>query len=340
MKSWTLRALIVCVFVMGLCCFSLPAFGQEKSISLNYSIHFPAPHTVTGLAKEWAKEIEKRTDGRVKVTVFPGGTLLAADKCYDGVVKGIADIGFAVPALTRGRFPLTEVIDLPLGYRSATGATRLINEFYNKFKPKEFDDVQIMYFQAHGPAILHSKKAVNKLEDFKGLKVRCTGLAAKIVAALGGAPVAMPVGEAYDALSRGVVDASLGSMEALEGWRWGEVAKFSTEGYGFANTTGFFVFMNKKKWNALPPDAQKIIGKINEEWIEKEGKNWDRIDKSGREFGLKLGNKIITLSQEENERVAKAVRPLFDEYVKKMKGNGLPGEEVLAFCLDRLQKLQ
>jgi len=339
MRSSKWGSLILCLLVIGFSFFNSSAFGQEKTISLNYSIHFPAQHTVTGLAKEWGKEIEKRTEGRVKVTVFPGGTLLAADKCYDGVVKGIGDIGFAVPALTRGRFPLTEVIDLPLGYKSAMGATRLINEYYNKFKPKEFDEVQIMYLQAHGPAILHSKKAVNKLEDFKGLKIRCTGLAAKIVGVLGGAPVAMPVGEAYDALSRGVVDASLGSMEALEGWRWAEVAKFSTEGYGFANTTGFFVFMNKKKWNALPPNAQKIIGKINEEWIEKEGKNWDAIDKSGREFTLKMGNKIITLSNEENERITRTLKPVFDEYLKKMKENGLPGDEVLNFCMDRLKKL-
>jgi TRAP-type C4-dicarboxylate transport system substrate-binding protein len=325
--------------VVGLFGFSPFAFGQEKAVSLNYSIHFPAPHTVTALAREWGKEVEKRTDGKVKVTVFPGGTLLAPDKCYDGVVKGIADIGFAVPALTRGRFPLTEIIDLPLGYRSGMGATRLINDYYQKFKPKEFDDVQIMYLQAHGPAILHSKRAVNKIEDFKGLKVRCTGLAAKIVMGLGGAPVAMPVGEAYDALSRGVVDASLGSMEALEGWRWAEVAKFSTEGTGFANTTAFFVFMNKKKWNALSPDAQKAIEKINQEWVEKEGKNWDAIDKAGREFGLKMGSKIITLSKEENERISKALKPLFDEYLKKMKDNGLPGEEVLDFCVNRLKQL-
>jgi TRAP-type C4-dicarboxylate transport system substrate-binding protein len=117
------------------------------------------------------------------------------------------------------------------------------------------------------------------------------------------------------------------------------VAKFSTEGYGFANTTGFFVFMNKKKWNALPPNAQKIIGKINEEWIEKEGKNWDAIDKSGKDFALKMGNKIITLSNEENERIAGTLKPVFDEYLKKMKENGLPGDEVLNFCMDRLKKL-
>jgi TRAP-type C4-dicarboxylate transport system substrate-binding protein len=180
----------------------------------------------------------------------------------------------------------------------------------------------------------------NKLEDIKGMKIRSTGLSAKIVAAIGGAPVAMPVSEAYDALSRGVVDGSLAPMEALAGWRWGEVVKFSVESPSFGYTSTFVVVMNKEKWNALPPDIQKIIKEVNEEWIEKTGKNWDAIENAGRDFTLKLGNKIISLSKEESERIAKAVQPLFDEYLKNMKERGLPGDEALNFCMDRLKKLQ
>ena len=94
------------------------------------------------LSVEWGKEIEKRTNGKVQVTVFPGGTLTPADKCYDGVVKGLSDVGMSVLSYTRGRFPLTEVIDLPLGYKNGTAATKLVNLYYNKFKPKELDDVR------------------------------------------------------------------------------------------------------------------------------------------------------------------------------------------------------
>ena len=140
--------------LIGLIGFTSVAFGQVK---LNYSIFFPAPHKNSVLATEWGKEIEKRTGGKVQVTMFYGGTLTPPDKCYDGVVKGISDIGFSVFSYTMGKFPLTEVIDLPLGYKSAVGATKLINEYYNKFKPKEFDDVKVMYLHAHGPGILHTK---------------------------------------------------------------------------------------------------------------------------------------------------------------------------------------
>jgi TRAP-type C4-dicarboxylate transport system substrate-binding protein len=292
------------------------------------------------LATEWAKEIEKRTDGRVQITMFYGGTLTPADKCYDGVAKGISDVGMSCFSYTMGKFPLTEVADLPLGSKSGWAATKLINEYYYKFKPKEIDEVKVMYLHGHGPGILHTKKPVYKLEDLKGMKIRCTGMAAKIVTALGGAPVAMPMGETYDALSRGVVEGSMAPQEALQGWKWGEVVKFTTENYGSSYSTGFFVVMNKEKWSALPPDIQKIIEKVNEEWIEKQGKLWDEIEKAGRDFTLKLGNKIIPLSQDEDWRWTKAVKPIFDDYVKRMKEKGLPGEEALKFCLEQLNKIQ
>ena len=330
-------SLFFCFLLIGVFCFTSTAFGQVK---LNYSIFFPAPHKNSVLATEWAKEVEKRTGGKVQVTMFYGGTLTPGDKCYDGVVKGISDIGFSVFSYTMGKFPLTEVFDLPLGYKNGVGATKLINEYYNKFKPKEFDEVKVMYLHAHGPGILHTKTAVNKLEDLKGLKIRSTGTVAKIVSALGGTPVAMPMPDTYDSLSRGVVDGTMGPVEALEGWKLGEVIKFTTEDYAAAYSVGFFVVMNKTKWNALPPDIQKIIEKVNEEWIERQGKLWDEIDKSGRDFSLKLGNKFIPLSKGEDAKWAKAVTPMFDEYVKDKKAKGLPADEALKFCVDRLKQLQ
>ena len=339
MKSvQTICALCVCMLAVLVSLHAVPAQAGPKPVELTYSIFFPATHQNTVLATEWAKEIEKRTDGRVKITVFAGGTLTPADKCYDGVEKGISDIGMSVLGYTRGRFPLTEVIDLPLGYKSGTVATGLVNAFYKKFAPKEFDTVRIMYLHAHGPGFLHTKKAVATLEDLKGLKIRCTGLAAKVVTALGGTPVAMPMGETYDALSRGVVDGSMAPVESLEGWKWGEVVKCSTECYGAAYTSAFFVAMNKAKWDALPEDVQKIMDKVNEEWVVKTGTGWDAMDQAGRAYTLARGNKFITLAPEENARWAKAVQPILDDYVKNMKDKGLPGAEALEFCQDYLKK--
>lgn len=338
-RKWLCMASVA--LIVSLLALVSPAVVRAADpVKLNYSIFFPAPHKMTVLATEWAQEIEKRTNGGVKITVFPGGTLTPADKCYDGVVNGISDIGFSVLAYTRGKFPLTELTDLPLGIKSGVVATRLINAYYQKFKPTEFDDVQVMYFHGHGPGLLHTKKAVNTLDDLKGMKIRCTGMAAKIVTALGGVPVAMPMGETYDALSRGVVDGSMAPQESLQGWKWGEVVKYTIENFGSSYSTGFFVVMNKEKWKSLSPDAQKMIEAVNSEWIEKTGRLWDDIDKQGREFTLARGNQIIPLSKEEDQKWAQQVRPILDEYVANMKAKNLPGDAALSFYLEELKKLQ
>ena len=283
MKHWKWASLVLCLFVVSFM-FASTSFGQTK---LNYSIFFPAPHKNSVLADEWGKEIAKRTNGKVQVTMFYGGTLTPADKCYDGVVKGISDVGMSVLSYTMGKFPLSEVLDLPLGSRTATTSTKLVNEFYKKFKPKELDEVKVMYLHAHGPGILHTKKAVNKLEDLKGMKIRGTGTTAKVAASLGATPVAMPMGDSYDAISRGVVEGIVCPMEALQGWKLGEVIKFTTQNFATAYNMAFFVVMNKDKWNSLPPDVQKVIEQVNEEWILKTGQGWDEIDKAGIDFAVK-----------------------------------------------------
>jgi TRAP-type C4-dicarboxylate transport system substrate-binding protein len=334
--KWMSLVMVLSILALTLT-VSAPAQAADP-IKLNYSSFFPAPAQQTVIIQEWAAEVEKRTNGAVKITVFPGGTLTPADKCYDGVVKGLSDLGQSCPAYTRGKFPLTEVTDLPLGMKSGLEATKLINAYLKKFQPKEFGEVKIMYFHGHGPGILHTKKPVSNLDELKGMKIRCTGLATKIVSALGATPVSMPMGETYDSISKGVVDGSMAPFEALKTWKWGEVVKYTTLDYGSSYSTAFFVVMNKDKWNSLPKDVQATIEKVNEEWIEKTGKMWDEIDKSGKEFAEKLGSEVISLSKEEDGKWAKLVRPILDEYVKNMKEKNLPGEEALKFYLDKVSK--
>ncbi len=330
------RKLVWLMLVAGLFWFNL-APAQAKVVELNYSIFFPATHGHTLLATEWAKEVEKRTNGAVKINMFPGATLTPPDQTYDGVVKGIADIGMSVLSYTKGRFPLSEVIDLPLGYKHGLQATRLANAYYAKFTPKELSDTKIMYLHAHGPGIFHTKKPVKNMEELKGLKIRCSGTSARVVAALGATPVAMPQNESYDALQKGVVDGLVSPIETLKGWKIGEVVKSTTENFGSAYTLGFFVAMNKKKWDSLPKDVQQTIEKINQEWIQKTGQAWDDLDKAGKEFSLGLGNEVITLTPQEDQKWAQAVKPVLNDYVNNVKQKGLPGEEALQFCTEWLK---
>ena len=301
--------------------------AAEAATSLTYSIFFPPTHAQAKAAESWAKEIEKRSAGRVKISLFPGGTLTPADQCYDGVVKGISDIGMSAFAYTRGRFPQMEALDLPLGYPNGLVATRVANAFYQAQKPKALENVKVLYLHAHGPGLLHTKKPVKTLEDLKGMKIRSTGFSAKVVSALGAVPVAMPQGETYEALSKGTADGTIGPIEVLKGWKQGEVIKSTTDCSDVGYTTAFFVIMNLKKWNALPPDVRKVFDDVSREWIDVHGKAWDEADKEGRAFTKSLGNQIIPLSAQESARWKKAVRPTIEEYIRDAEKKGVPGRK-------------
>jgi TRAP-type C4-dicarboxylate transport system substrate-binding protein len=328
-------ALLAAVAILG---FSGPTTVKAETIKLTYSNFFPATHIQSKLAEQWCKEVEKRTKGKVKVEYYPGQTLTKAKVVYDGVVQGLSDVGMSVLGYTRGRFPLMEVVDLPLGYRSGAAATKVANTVYEKFKDKALTDTKVMYLHAHGPGLVHTKgKAVRKLEDMKGLKIRSHGTSAKVVKALGGTPVAMPMPETYQALQKGVVDGAVYPLEANKGWKLGEVIDYATLDFPAAYTTTFFVVMNKDKWNALPADVKKTITEINKEWRVKHGKAWDASDAEGVKFLKAKKRTLIDLSPEEGKRWQKAVQPVFEGYVKAMAAKKLPGKEALALARKTLK---
>jgi TRAP-type C4-dicarboxylate transport system substrate-binding protein len=341
-----MRKFTVCVTTVFILLFLLViicpvAHAQQKVVKINYSTFWATTHRFFQLDEEWCKEIEKRTNGTVKITPFAGGTLTPFPQTYDSVVKGIADMGESVLAYTKGRFPLMEVTDLPIGHKSGYASTKLMNELFAKYKPKEFNDVKVMYFHTHPPAVLHSKRPVNNLEDVKGMKIRSTGVSAKIVKELGGTPVAMPISEVYDALSKGIIDGNLQTWEAMHGHRLGEILHYTTECNKAAISTGFFIVMNKNKWNSLTPEQQKIIEQVNQEFIEKQGKLWDEQEKMAKDWTinvLKKGHKVIVLPPEEQNRWAEKVKVSLDEYVADANKLGLPGEEVLKFSIGYLAR--
>ncbi len=300
-----------------------------RPVELSYSIFFPPSHIQCQTAEAWAREVEKRAGGRVKITLYPGGTLTQAPQCYEGVVNGISDIGMSCLAYTRGRFPLMEGLDLPLGYPDGLTASRAAMAMLQKYQPAEFKDVQMLYIHAHGPGILAAKRAAQSLEDMRGLKIRATGLSAKIVECLGGVPVAMSQPETYEALQKGVVDATLCPMETLKGWKQGEVIASVTDSRQIGHTTAIFAAMNKAKWDSLPADLQRIIAEVSAEWVNRHGLAWDAADEEGRQFVQHLRHSILPLSPEENARWQAAVQPMLDKYVRKTESLNLPGAAML-----------
>jgi TRAP-type C4-dicarboxylate transport system substrate-binding protein len=309
-----------------------------KAIELSYSLFFPPTHIQCQTAQAWADEIGKRTSGKVKITVYPGGTLTKAPQCYEGVVNGVSDIGMSCFAYTRGRFPLLEGLDLPLGYPSGFVATRVATEMVKRYQPAEVNDVHVLYVHAHGPGILASRKPIRSLAELAGVKVRATGLSSKIVKALGGTPVAMDQSETYEALSKGVVDATFCPVETLRGWKQGEVIDTVTETSAIGYTTSMFVVMNKKAWDRLGPDLQKVFTEVSSEWVDKHGRAWDQADQDGRAFVKELKREVIALSDQEQQQWKDKVKPVLDEYVAAAAANALPGDRFLADLQDLIKK--
>jgi len=311
---------------------------SQKVIELTYSIFFPPTHIQCQTAVEWAKEIEERSGGRVKITTFPGGSLTKAPEVYVGVVNGISDIGMSCFAYTRGRFPLLEGLDLPLGYPNGMAATKIADEMIKKYNPAEVNDTHILYIHAHGPGILASKKPVRNLEDMKGLKVRATGLSTKIVESLGGNPVGMSQPETYEALQKGVVEATLCPIETLKGWKQGEVINYVIDTSFIGYTTAMFVTMNKEKWDKLPDDIKQIFNETDEKYVLKHGEAWDKADEEGTAFVKELKHEFISIPESEKPLWIEKIKPVLDDYVKNMAEKQLPGEAFLKDLQELIKK--
>lgn len=323
---------------VGLIWMVCPGSVFAKTYQFTYSNFFPPSHIQSQLAEAWCQEVENRTDGQVKIAYYPGGTLTKAAQCYDGVVNQRSDIGLSLLAYSRGRFPLMDVINLPFGNPDGQFATAVVNEINDTFSPKELSDTHVLYLHAHGPGLLHTKdKEVHKLEDIKGLKIRGAGIVAETIKALGASPVTMPMPELYQSLQKGVVEGAFYPVEVNQGWKMGEVVDYGIGNYQIAYGLGFFVVMNKAKWNKLPADIQETITEINQEWAVKHGKAWDTSDYDGMRFSLRQGNSFIGIPEEEAARWKDAVQPVYDTYMEKCEEQGLPGKEVFDFLMESLE---
>lgn len=340
MKKRSFVALFVLVTVFLFFLTSIPAQAQEKTMKLRLSTMWPTQHPLTRLFADWGKDVEKATNGRVTVTVFAASTLSPPMQVYDNTVKGVVDIGTNLLAYSPGRLPLSEVLQQPLGYKNGYQATKAANEYYKKFKPKEFDDVKVMFLHGAAPGFIFTKNPAKSVADLKGLRIKANAENADIVKNLGASPVTMPVTETYDALSRGVVDGTLFPLEALQGFKIAEVVKTVIEDYPMSYMTSMYCIMNKDKWNAISPADQKAIEKINEEYIEKFGKKWVELDAKAVEFAKSKGVTFVKVSKEDEALTAQRMKPILDDYVKMTKAKGLPGDEALKFVQDYLKSHQ
>jgi TRAP-type C4-dicarboxylate transport system substrate-binding protein len=316
------------VFVATLMAVALTpvAYGQE--IKLTYANFPPAPTFPCVQMERWAKEVEQRTQGKVKVQTFPGGTLLAAKNIFDGVMSGAADIGNFAMSYQPGRFPVSEAIDLPLGFTSAKAASLTLYDLVDKYKPKEFEGVKILTLFTCPPANIMTRTPVKSLADLKGMELRVGGTQSDIIKRLGGIPVAMPQSDTPEALQKGVVKGHVSSMEVLKDFNYAAYTANAT----ITNlwVVSFGVVMNKDKWASLPSDVKKVFDDLRQEQALWTGRYVDdHVLEAVKWSKEKYDLQMFELPVKEQAEIPTLLASMVDDYVKKLAAAGLPGEQIV-----------
>jgi len=294
------------------------------------------------MCEDFIAEVEALTNGRVKFDYFAGGSLVTAPAMFEGVLTGIADIGLSHVEYSPGRMPVTEVCDMPLGYPSSWVAHHAINDFVLHFKPKEWDDVQVLWMHASNPSLVICKEPVRKLEDLKGLTIRAPGRPGDVLKALGGTPVPTPMMEVYDSIAKGVIQGVFTPYETLKTFKFAEVVDYTTVCWHVGNTYAFYVVMNKDSYNKLKlvPDVKEIFDYLCGVHNERFAVGWNKIDFDGKEWSEELGLEFIELSPAEAARWVEAAAPVIDNYVAEMVGKGYSEAEVrgwIKFLRERIE---
>jgi TRAP-type C4-dicarboxylate transport system substrate-binding protein len=321
----SLPILLAFIFVLG-AHIVLPG-NLRSEIKLTYA-NFPPASTFPCVQMErWAKEVEQRTKGAVKVQTFPGGTLLPAKNIFDGVITGTADIGNFAMSYQPGRFLVSEAVDLPIGFTSAKAASLALYDLIEKY-PKEFEKVKLLTLFTCPPADFMTSKPVKSLKDLKGMELRVSGTGAEAVKRLGGIPIAMPQSETPEALQKGVVKGVVSSMEILKDFNFAAYTPYATDTNLFVVT--FAVVMNQEKWNSLPADVKKVFDDLRREQAEWTGNYVDNHVQEALKWSKeKYNHQVLNLPASEKAQIPGLVKPMIDDYVKRVTASGLNGAQVM-----------
>jgi len=304
--------------------------AQAADITLSYAFFAPAGTFPGKQMAHWAEQLKKRTNGKVEVRTYPGGTLLGARDMYDGVTKGVADIGLGAPSYDPGRFPLTAGMSMPLDFPNATVASQTLWAVTKEFKPKEYDGFKLIAMFTTEPGYIQSRSPVRNLAELSGMKLRAAGTGVPVLKALGAAPVGMPMPEVPQAVQTRVIDGTMTSREVLKDFRLAEQLKYVTD-YPTVVVT-FAAVMDSKRWDALPPDVKKVIDELAEEMPLWTGKYHDQENVGAAIEWAKKDHRLDVLALSPQEKAAwdAKLAPMVDAWIAEAKAKGLPADRYIA----------
>lgn len=337
MKSLRLTAIAALGLVFGLGLFVAVPVCFAADISLNYANFPPAPTFPCVQMERWKTEVEKRTQGKVAVNTFPGGTLLGAKDMMDGVINGQADIGCICMAYQPGRFMVTNATSLPLNIPDARTGSLVLLDLYKLYQPKSFDKVKVLTMFVSAPANIMSKDPVASLSDLKGMDLRASGGAAQILKSWGANQVGMPMSSTPEALQKGVVKGVFSSLEVMKDLKFAEICKNVT----MTDTViyPFAVIMNRSKWDTLPGDVKKVMDDLGVEQARWTGEYMDNHVKAAMAWSKEThGVNVISLGSDQKKEWDAQLAPITAKWIESANAKDLPGEKIVGDIKSLIKK--
>jgi TRAP-type transport system periplasmic protein len=323
---------------------AMPALAQEVTLKFHH-IWNPQAMASVNVITPWCNKIAAESNNKLKCQILPamsgGGT---PPQLVDRVKDGVDDVVITLPGYTAGRFPSTEVFELPFMTNSAEVGARATWDYMNKHSTKEFVGTKLLATWVHDEGYVHTNgKQVKTLADFSGLKMRApTRQTNKLLAALGASPVGMPLPAIPDAVSKGTIDGFLLPWEVMPSLKLQEMVKFhsETDPSRPALYSAVFVFaMNQAKYDSLPADLKKVIDNNSGAALSQQiGKTWDGSQAAGRKAAQDRGNSFYMIPASELDNWVKASAPLYDDWVADMDKRGANGRALLAEARELLVK--
>jgi TRAP-type C4-dicarboxylate transport system substrate-binding protein len=329
MKRQRILSIIISAAVIA--AWSSGAAAQQITLKLHHFLGPKSPAQVKML-EPWAARIEKASGGKVKIDIYPSMSLGGKPpQLINQVRDGVVDLIWTVDGYTPGLFPRTEVFELPFVYTNNPAATNLaMRDMFDQYLKPEYGGVHVMFLHVHAGQGIHMvDKLVRKPDDLKGMKMRIpTRTGAWIIEALGAAPVAMPVPDLPQALSKKVVDGAFIPWEIIPALKLQDLIKYEIEGPNktrFGNTT-FQVSMNEARWNSLPSDVKKAFSdNSGAAWVKEVGQVWAANDDGGIAVAVKAGNQHIQLTEAEIKPFEQKLEPVVQRWIDEVKAKGIDG---------------
>ncbi len=340
----TQRFIRPAVTAAGIGLFVAGAGPAAAQTTLLFNIFTPPSSEISiEVVQPWLKDIERVTEGRVKI-VTPPQSLAPPPEQMNMVKTGVADGAFIFNGFLQKSHPLLQLGFLPgtmhTGFADGVAYWRTYEKFFASTHP--INEVKLLGFFANPPGHLYNieKKPIQSLAELKGKKAwSLPGLTARAMGLTGVSVVPGPAVRMYEIISKGVVDIfcciDYGDMEAYKVLQYiGAV----TEVDGGVFSPKFSVFINNAKWKTILPKDQAAIIAISGEALARRAAADDAHNETVKKEYVAHGGIIVPATAAFNADLKKAWEPMFDQWIAEANKEGVDGRAALDYYLSEAKK--